>query len=206
LKLVDKVEFITSTLEELYPKPEIPLNHDNHFTFLVAVMLSAQSTDKKVNEITPKLFEIANTAEKMDVLSAEKIKNYIKEIGLAPTKSKNIKKMSQQLLSLHSGEVPNTFEELENLAGVGHKTASVIMSQAFNQTAFPVDTHIHRLAFRWKLSSGKNVMTTENDLKRKFDESLWNKLHLQMIFYGREWCQARKKECDCKICHKIKTS
>jgi len=203
---VDKVEFITSTLEELYPKPEIPLNHDNHFTFLVAVMLSAQSTDKKVNEITPKLFEIANTAEKMDVLSAEKIKNYIKEIGLALTKSKNIKKMSQQLLSLHSGEVPNTFEELENLAGVGHKTASVIMSQAFNQTAFPVDTHIHRLAFRWKLSSGKNVMTTENDLKRKFDESLWNKLHLQMIFYGREWCQARKKECDCKICHKIKTS
>lgn len=206
MKLVDKVEFITSTLEELYPKPEIPLNHDNHFTFLVAVMLSAQSTDKKVNEITPKLFEIANTAEKMDVLSAEKIKNYIKEIGLAPTKSKNIKKMSQQLLSLHSGEVPNTFEELENLAGVGHKTASVIMSQAFNQTAFPVDTHIHRLAFRWKLSSGKNVMTTENDLKRKFDKSLWNKLHLQMIFYGREWCQARKKECDCKICHKIKTS
>jgi endonuclease-3 len=206
LKLVDKVEFITSTLEELYPKPEIPLNHDNHFTFLVAVMLSAQSTDKKVNEITPKLFEIANTAEKMDVLSAEKIKNYIKEIGLAPTKSKNIKKMSQQLLSLHSGEVPNTFEELENLAGVGHKTASVIMSQAFNQTAFPVDTHIHRLAFRWNLSSGKNVMTTENDLKRKFDKSLWNKLHLQMIFYGREWCQARKKECDCKICHKIKTS
>ena len=206
MKLVDKVEFITSTLEELYPKPEIPLNHDNHFTFLVAVMLSAQSTDKKVNEITPKLFEIANTAEKMDVLSAEKIKNYIKEIGLAPTKSKNIKKMSQQLLSLHSGEVPNTFEELENLAGVGHKTASVIMSQAFNQTTFPVDTHIHRLAFRWNLSSGKNVMTTENDLKRKFDKSLWNKLHLQMIFYGREWCQARKKECDCKICHKIKTS
>jgi len=203
---VDKVEFITSTLEELYPKPEIPLNHDNHFTFLVAVMLSAQSTDKKVNEITPKLFEIANTAEKMDILSAGKIENYIKEIGLAPTKSKNIKKMSQQLLSLHSGEVPNTFEELENLAGVGHKTASVIMSQAFNQTAFPVDTHIHRLAFRWKLSSGKNVLTTENDLKRKFDKCLWNKLHLQMIFYGREWCQARKKECDCKICHKIKTS
>ena len=203
---MDKVEFITSTLEKLYPKPEIPLNHDNHFTFLVAVMLSAQSTDKKVNEITPKLFEIANTAEKMDVLSAEKIKDYIKEIGLAPTKSKNIKKMSQQLLSLHSGEVPNTFEELENLAGVGHKTASVIMSQAFNQTAFPVDTHIHRLAFRWKLSNGKNVMTTEKDLKRKFDKTLWNKLHLQMIFYGREWCQARKKECDCKICNKIKTS
>jgi endonuclease-3 len=206
LKLADKVEFVTSTLEKLYPKPKIPLNHENNFTFLVAVMLSAQSTDKKVNEISPRLFKKANTAEKMNLLNADKIKNYIKEIGLAPTKSKNIKKMSQQLLSLHSGEVPNTFEELENLAGVGHKTASVIMSQAFNQTAFPVDTHIHRLAFRWKLSNGKNVMTTEIDLKRKFDKSLWNKLHLQMIFYGREWCQARKKECDCKICHKIKTS
>ena len=206
MKLADKVEFVTSTLEKLYPKPEIPLNHENNFTFLVAVMLSAQSTDKKVNEISPRLFKKANTAEKMNLLNADKIKNYIKEIGLAPTKSKNIKKMSQQLLSLHSGEVPNTFEELENLAGVGHKTASVIMSQAFNHLAFPVDTHIHRLAFRWKLSNGKNVTTTENDLKRKFDESLWNKLHLQMIFYGREWCQARKKECDCKICHKIKTS
>jgi len=206
LKLADKVEFVTSTLEKLYPKPEIPLNHENNFTFLVAVMLSAQSTDKKVNEISPRLFKKANTAEKMNLLNAEEIENYIKEIGLAPTKSKNIKKMSQQLLSLHGGKVPNTFEELENLAGVGHKTASVIMSQAFNHPAFPVDTHIHRLAFRWKLSNGKNVTTTENDLKRKFDESLWNKLHLQMIFYGREWCQARKKECDCKICHKIKTS
>jgi len=206
LKLADNVEFVTSTLEKLYPKPEIPLNHENNFTFLVAVMLSAQSTDKKVNEISPRLFKKANTAEKMNLLNAEEIENYIKEIGLAPTKSKNIKKMSQQLLSLHGGKVPNTFEELENLAGVGHKTASVIMSQAFNHPAFPVDTHIHRLAFRWKLSNGKNVTTTENDLKRKFDESLWNKLHLQMIFYGREWCQARKKECDCKICHKIKTS
>jgi len=206
LKLADKVEFVTSTLEKLYPKPEIPLNHENNFTFLVAVMLSAQSTDKKVNEISPRLFKKANTAEKMNLLNSEEIENYIKEIGLAPTKSKNIKKMSQQLLSLHGGKVPNTFEELENLAGVGHKTASVIMSQAFNHPAFPVDTHIHRLAFRWKLSNGKNVTTTENDLKRKFDESLWNKLHLQMIFYGREWCQARKKECDCKICHKIKTS
>jgi len=204
LKLADKVKFVTLTLEKLYPNPEIPLNHENNFTFLVAVMLSAQSTDKKVNEISPKLFKKANTAEKMNLLNANEIKNYIKEIGLAPTKSKNIKKMSQQLLSLHGGKVPNTFEELENLAGVGHKTASVIMSQAFNHSAFPVDTHIHRLAFRWKLSNGKNVTTTENDLKRKFDESLWNKLHLQMIFYGREWCQARKKECNCQICYKIK--
>ena len=206
MKLADKVEFVTSTLEKLYPKPEIPLNHENNFTFLVAVMLSAQSTDKKVNEISPRLFKKANTAEKMNLLNADEIKNYIKEIGLAPTKSKNIKKMSQQLLSLHGGKVPSTFEELENLAGVGHKTASVIMSQAFNHPAFPVDTHIHRLAFRWKLSNGKNVTTTENDLKRKFDESLWNKLHLQMIFYGREWCQARKKECNCQICYKIRTS
>ena len=206
MKLADKVEFVTSTLEMLYPKPKIPLNHENNFTFLVAVMLSAQSTDKKVNQITPKLFGIANTAEKMSLLSTDEIKNFIREIGLAPTKSKNIKKMSHQLLSLHKGKVPKTFEELENLAGVGHKTASVIMSQAFNQDAFPVDTHIHRLAFRWKLSSGKNVVTTERDLKRKFDKSLWNKLHLQMIFYGREWCQARKKECDCQICYKIRTS
>jgi len=204
LKLADKVKFVTSTLEKLYPNPEIPLNHENNFTFLVAVMLSAQSTDKKVNEISPRLFKKANTAEKMNLLNADEIKKYIKEIGLAPTKSKNIKKMSQQLLSLHRGKVPNTFEELENLAGVGHKTASVIMSQAFNHSAFPVDTHIHRLAFRWKLSNGKNVATTENDLKRKFDKSLWNKLHLQMIFYGREWCQARKKECNCQICYKIK--
>jgi|TARA_B110000263_G_scaffold198794_1_gene177729 endonuclease-3 len=206
LKLADKIEFVTSTLEKLYPKPDIPLNHENNYTFLVAVMLSAQSTDKKVNEITPKLFHIANTAKKMDVLSSDEIKDYIKEIGLAPTKSKNIKKMSQQLLSLHKGEVPNSFKELENLAGVGHKTASVIMSQTFNQPAFPVDTHIHRLAFRWKLSNGKNVITTEKDLKRKFDRSLWNKLHLQMIFYGREWCQARKKECNCQICYKIRKS
>lgn len=206
MKLVDKVEFVTSTLEKLYPEPDIPLNHDNNFTFLVAVMLSAQSTDKKVNEITPKLFKIANTAEKMNLLSAVEIENYINKIGLAPTKSKNIKKMSQQLLSLHKGKVPDTFEELENLAGVGHKTASVIISQAFKQPAFPVDTHIHRLAFRWKLSNGKNVIKTEKDLKYKFDKSLWNKLHLQMIFYGREWCQARKKECDCQICYKIRTS
>ena len=206
MKLVDKVEFVTSTLEKLYPEPDIPLNHDNNFTFLVAVMLSAQSTDKKVNEITPQLFEIANTAEKMNLLSTVEIENYINKIGLAPTKSKNIKKMSQQLLSLHKGKVPDTFEELENLAGVGHKTASVIISQAFKQPAFPVDTHIHRLAFRWKLSNGKNVIKTEKDLKYKFDKSLWNKLHLQMIFYGREWCQARKKECDCQICYKIRTS
>ena len=200
MKLADKVKFITSTLDELYPEPDIPLDHENNFTFLVAVMLSAQSTDKKVNEITPKLFEKANTSAKMDKLEVNEIQSIIRQIGLAPTKAKNIKKMSQQLLDNHQGEVPSTFEELEELAGVGHKTASVLMSQAFKTPAFPVDTHIHRLAYRWGLSNGKNVMTTEKDLKRIFDKHLWNKLHLQIIFYGREWCQARKKKCDCKIC------
>ena len=200
MKLADKVKFITSTLEDLYPEPDIPLNHKNNFTFLVAVMLSAQSTDKKVNEITPKLFQIANTAKEMNKLEVNEIKEIIREIGLAPTKAKNIKKMSKQLLENHKGEVPNTFEELEELAGVGHKTASVIMSQAFNKPAFPVDTHIHRLAFRWGLSNGKNVVTTEKDLKRIFDKELWNKLHLQIIFYGRQYCQARKKKCECMIC------
>ena len=200
MKRADKVKFITSTLEDLYPEPEIPLNHENNFTFLVAVMLSAQSTDKKVNEITPELFQIANTAKEMNKLEVNEIKEIIREIGLAPTKAKNIKKMSKQLLENHKGEVPNTFEELEELAGVGHKTASVIMSQAFNKPAFPVDTHIHRLAFRWGLSNGKNVVTTEKDLKRVFDKELWNKLHLQIIFYGRQYCQARKKKCECMIC------
>ena len=200
LKLAEKKKFITSTLDDLYPKPDIPLDHENNFTFLVAVMLSAQSTDKKVNEITPRLFEKANTPAKMNELKVDEIQNIIRQIGLAPTKAKNIKKMSQQLLENHQGEVPNTFEELEELAGVGHKTASVLMAQAFNTSAFPVDTHIHRLAYRWGLSNGKNVVTTEKDLKRIFDKKLWNKLHLQIIFYGREWCQARKKKCDCKIC------
>ena len=200
MKLADKVKFITSTLDDLYPEPDIPLEHENNFTFLVAVMLSAQSTDKKVNEITPKLFEKANTPAKMDKLDVNEIQSIIRQIGLAPTKAKNIKKMSQQLLDNHQGEVPNTFEELEELAGVGHKTASVLMAQAFNTPAFPVDTHIHRLAYRWGLSNGKNVTTTEKDLKRIFDKNLWNKLHLQIIFYGREWCQARKNKCLCKIC------
>tara|TARA_B100000530_G_scaffold259507_1_gene172780 strand:- start:739 stop:1353 length:615 start_codon:yes stop_codon:yes gene_type:complete len=203
LRLKQKVEYIASKLEELYPNPEIPLDHENNFTFLIAVMLSAQSTDKKVNEITPKLFSKANTPEKMDRLEINEIRDYIREIGLAPTKAKNIKKTSRILIEKHHGEVPKTFEELEELPGVGHKTASVIMSQAFGQPAFPVDTHIHRLAFRWKLSKGKNVQSTEKDLKRKFDKRLWNKLHLQMIFYGREFCQARKKKCNCEICETV---
>ena len=203
LKLAYKINFITSTLDELYPEPDIPLNHENYFTFLVAVMLSAQSTDKKVNEITPRLFEKANNPSKMNELDVDEIQSIIRQIGLAPTKAKNIKKMSQQLLEKHQGEVPNTFEELEELAGVGHKTASVLMAQAFNTPAFPVDTHIHRLAYRWGLSNGKNVVTTEKDLKRIFDKKLWNKLHLQIIFYGREWCQARKSKCECKICSNV---
>ncbi len=203
MRLKQKVEYIASKLEELYPNPEIPLDHENNFTFLIAVMLSAQSTDKKVNEITPKLFSKANTPEKMDRLEINEIRDYIREIGLAPTKAKNIKKTSRMLIEKHHGKVPKTFEELEELPGVGHKTASVIMSQAFGQPAFPVDTHIHRLAFRWKLSKGKNVQSTEKDLKRKFDKRLWNKLHLQMIFYGREFCQARKKKCNCEICETV---
>jgi len=203
LRLKQKVEYIASKLEELYPNPEIPLDHENNFTFLIAVMLSAQSTDKKVNEITPKLFSKANTPEKMDRLEINEIRDYIREIGLAPTKAKNIKKTSRLLIEKHHGKVPKTFEELEELPGVGHKTASVIMSQAFGIPAFPVDTHIHRLAFRWKLSKGKNVQSTEKDLKRKFDKRLWNKLHLQMIFYGREFCQARKKKCNCEICETV---
>lgn len=182
MRLKQKVEYIISKLETLYPDPEIPLDHENNFTFLVAVMLSAQSTDKKVNEITPKLFSEANTPNKMGKLDVEHIQELIREIGLAPTKARNIKKTSKMLVEKYDGEVPNTFEELEELPGVGHKTASVIMSQAFGEPAFPVDTHIHRLARRWKLSNGKNVQKTEKDLKKKFDKKLWNKLRLQPRF------------------------
>ena len=203
MRLKQKVEYITSKLEQLYPNPQIPLDHENNFTFLVAVMLSAQSTDKKVNEITPNLFSKANSPKTMSKLSINEIQNIIKEIGLAPTKAKNIQKTAHLLIKRHDGEVPKSFEELEELPGVGHKTASVIMSQAFGEPAFPVDTHIHRLAHRWKLSNGKNVQTTEKDLKRKFHKELWNKLHLQMIFYGREYCQARKKKCTCDICKTV---
>ncbi len=200
MKQKERLEFIIDTLDKLYPNPKIPLDYENNFTFLVAVMLSAQSTDKKVNEITPKLFRIANSPEKMSKMDSKDIELHIKQIGLAPTKSKNIKKMAKQLLEKHDGKVPDKFEELEDLPGVGHKTASVIMSQVFGQPAFPVDTHIHRLAKRWGLSNGKNVDKTENDLKRIFDKKLWHKLHLQIIFYGREYCPARKTVCNCKIC------
>ena len=165
-------------------------------------MLSAQTTDKKVNEVTPKLFSIANTPKKMAEISTDTIQEIIKEIGLAPTKAKNLRRMALQLIE--GGGVKQDWDYLESLAGVGHKTASVVMSQWYGVPAFPVDTHIHRLAYRWGLSNGKNVMTTEKDLKRIFNKKLWNKLHLQIIFYGREFCQAKKSKCECKICIKTK--
>lgn len=184
-------------LEILYPETPIPLDYKDPFTLLVAVALSAQTTDKKVNQITPKLFEAADTPFKMKDLEVIEIKELIKEIGLANQKAKNLKRMSEILVEKHGGEVPQTFEELEALPGVGHKTASVVMSQAFGVPAFPVDTHIHRLMTQWKLTSGKNVVQTEMDAKKIFPKEVWNRLHLQIIFYGREYSPARgKKDAD----------
>ncbi|MRJ07550.1 endonuclease III [Ornithobacterium rhinotracheale] len=187
----EKVDFVVSTLEELYPNPPIALDHSDPYTLLVAVALSAQTTDKKVNEVTPNLFAVADTPSKMAKLSPEHIKELITGIGLTNTKSKNLQLMAQQLLERHQGVVPDNFEDLEALAGVGHKTASVVMSQAFGVPAFPVDTHIHRLMYRWGLSNGKSVEQTEKDAKRLFPKELWNKLHLQIIYYGREYSPAR---------------
>lgn len=187
----DKVNYIINELEKLYPNPPIPLNHSDEFSLLISVLLSAQTTDKKVNEVTPELFKIAPNAFKMAELPDWEIKEYIKEIGLSNTKSKNIQKLSQILVEKYQGKVPSTFEELESLPGVGHKTASVVMSQAFGFPAFPVDTHIHRLMKLWKLTKGKNVEETEKDAKRLFPKTLWNKLHLQIIYYGREYSPAR---------------
>ena len=178
-------------LEKLYPVIPIPLDHTDPYTLLVAVALSAQTTDKKVNQITPKLFEVAGDPFKMKDLEVDEIRYLIKEIGLANTKAKNLKRAAEILVEKHNGIVPQTFEELEELPGVGHKTASVVMSQAFGVPAFPVDTHIHRLMKQWKLTSGKNVVETENDAKRLFPKELWNRLHLQIIFYGREYSPAR---------------
>lgn len=178
-------------LEKLYPTVPIPLNHTDAFTLLVAVALSAQTTDKKVNQITPKLFEVAGDPFKMKDLEVDEIRYLIQEIGLANTKAKNLKKMAELLVERHGGMVPRTFEELENLPGVGHKTASVVMSQAFGIPAFPVDTHIHRLMIQWQLTSGKNIIETEKDAKKLFPKSRWNKLHLQIIWYGREYSPAR---------------
>lgn len=197
----EKVVFIINTLEELYPTTPIPLDHYNPFTLLIAVLLSAQSTDKGVNKATPALFEVADTAEKMTKLTEAEIKNYIRTIGLTNAKAKNIYNLCRLVVEKHKGEVPQTFEELEALPGVGHKTASVVMSQAFGVPAFPVDTHIQRLMYRWTLSNGKNVVQTEKDAKRLFPIEIWNKLHLQIIFFGREYCPARGHKVEnCPIC------
>ena len=196
-----KVAAIIEKLEQLYPEPAVPLDHSDAYTLLIAVLLSAQCTDVRVNQITPFLFSKANTPDQMVGLSVEEIKAIIRPCGLSPAKSKAIHGLSEILLAEHDGRVPGTFEALERLPGVGHKTASVVMAQAFNVPAFPVDTHIHRLMYRWGLSSGKNVQQTEKDAKRLFPKEKWNKLHLQIIFYGREYCPARghKKE-NCPIC------
>lgn len=188
-----RAAIVISELEKLYPTVPVPLDHKDPFTLLVAVALSAQTTDRKVNEITPALFAVADTPFKMQKLDVSEIKELIKEIGLANQKAKNLKRMSDLLVERHGGEVPHTFEELESLPGVGHKTASVVMSQAFGIPAFPVDTHIHRLMTLWKLTSGKNVVETERDARKIFPKELWNKLHLQIIFYGREYSPARGK-------------
>lgn len=186
-----RAQIVMVELEKLYPQVPIPLDHHDPFTLLVAVALSAQTTDKKVNEISPKLFEVAGDPFKMQELEVDEIKYLIKQIGLANTKAKNLKRMAELLVERHQGIVPQTFEELEALPGVGHKTASVVMSQAFGVPAFPVDTHIHRLMIQWKLTSGKNVVETEKDAKKLFPRDVWNKLHLQIIFYGRQYSPAR---------------
>tara|TARA_Y100001933_G_C18927231_1_gene533708 strand:+ start:464 stop:1108 length:645 start_codon:yes stop_codon:yes gene_type:complete len=187
----EKVEFVIKKLEQLYPKTPIPLNHSDPYTLLVAVLLSAQCTDERVNTITPILFKKADSAEKMIQLSVKEIEKIIRPCGLSPMKSKGIYGLSKMILQNHNGNVPRNIEDLESFPGVGHKTASVVMSQAFGFPMFPVDTHIHRLMYRWALSSGKSVKQTEIDAKRLFPKNLWNKLHLQIIFYGREYSPSR---------------
>lgn len=196
-----RAQFIDTRLQELYPAPPIPLHHENEFTLLIAVLLSAQCTDARVNLVTPELFKLADNARAMSEVPVETIQRIIRPCGLSPQKSRAIAKLSGLLVEKFDGTVPNSFADLESLPGVGHKTASVVMAQAFGVPAFPVDTHIHRLAQRWGLSSGKNVLRTEADLKAIFPQSRWTSLHLQMIYYGREHCTARG--CDgtrCEIC------
>jgi endonuclease III len=200
----ERAAFVDRRLAELYPAPPVPLAHRDAFTLLVAVLLSAQCTDKRVNEVTPQLFALANTPEKMARVPVAEIQRIIRSCGLAPQKAKAIAALSCLLVAQHGGAVPRTFEELEELPGVGHKTASVVMAQAWGVPAFPVDTHIHRLAQRWGLSDGRSVEQTERDLKKLFPREHWNQLHLRIIFYGREHCTARG--CDgttCEICRTI---
>lgn len=196
----EKADLIGEILDDLYPDPPIPLDHSSPYELLVAVALSAQTTDKKVNEVTPALFSRANTPQKMALLEPDEILSLIREIGLAPTKAKNLRRMAEQILKA-GGEVTDDWEFLESLAGVGHKTASVVMSQAFGHPAFPVDTHIHRLAARWGLSNDSTVERTEKDLKAVFPKETWNRRHLQIIFFGREYCPARHHDLTaCPIC------
>jgi len=201
LKKKERANYIQNKLNEIYPETPIPLNHKSEFELLIAVLLSAQCTDERVNKVTPELFKIANTPAKILKISSLKIENIIKSCGLAPQKSSNIFNLSKIIVERFNSKVPESFKDLESLPGVGHKTASVVMSQGFGHPAFPVDTHIHRLAQRWKLTNGKNVIETEKDLKKLFPINSWNKLHLQFIFYGRSNCTARG--CDgtvCEIC------
>jgi endonuclease-3 len=197
----EKARRIAAILDELFPTVDIPLAHRDPFTLLVAVVLSAQTTDKLVNEVTPALFARAATPERMAALPVEEIRGLIRRIGLSAAKAKNLKRLSEILVETHGGQVPRTMAELEELPGVGHKTASVVMTQAFELPAFAVDTHIHRLAARWGLSSGRNVVETERDLKRLFPEETWGKVHLQIIYFGRQYCPALYHDLDgCPIC------
>jgi endonuclease III len=201
MKRKEKAQKIGVILDELYGEPPIPLEHRDPFTLLIAVLLSAQTTDAQVNKVTPALFARASTPEAMAALSEAEILGFIRSCGLSPSKAKNIKRLSEILIEQYGGGVPRTIEELEQLPGVGHKTASVVMSQAFDEPAFAVDTHIHRLATRWRLTSGKNVETTERDLKKVFPREEWSRRHLQIIYFGREHCPARNHvAAACPIC------
>ena len=205
MKRTERAHLIQRRLEELYPDPPVPLDHSNTFTLLIAVLLSAQCTDERVNQVTPELFALADNPDQMSRIPVAKILKIIRPCGLSPQKSKAISKLSKILVKQHDSQVPQSFEALEALPGVGHKTASVVMAQAFGVPAFPVDTHIHRLAQRWGLTSGKNVKVTEADLKKIFPVEAWNRLHLQIIFYGRQYCTARGcdgTQCDlCQTCY-----
>ena len=209
MKKSERANIVKKLLEKKYPQTPIPLDHKDNFSLLIAVLLSAQCTDERVNQITPKLFAKASTPERMNKLTRDQIYKIIKPCGLGPQKSKAIKNLSNILVNKFNSKIPNNFNDLESLPGVGHKTASVVMSQGFGIPAFAVDTHIHRLAQRWGLTNGKNVKKTEEDLKKLFPESSWNKLHLQIIFWGREYCQARECygiKCDiCKTCYPNRT-